>query len=100
MNIMLVCNAGMSTGMLAKKMEKVSNGECKVKAYGISEYTEHLDNIDVILVGPQIRFEFDEVKKRAGNIIVLNIDPIKYGTMNAEEILKTVYHEVGGNRDE
>lgn len=96
MNIMLVCNAGMSTGMLAKKMENVSNGECRVKAYGISEYENHLENIDVILVGPQIRFEYEEIKEKAGGIKVLNIDPIKYGTMNAVEILKTVYKEVGG----
>ncbi|VYU56854.1 Lichenan-specific phosphotransferase enzyme IIB component [Clostridium tertium] len=100
MNIMLVCNAGMSTGMLAKKMEKVSEGKCKVKAYGIAEYMDHLENINIILVGPQIRFEYEDIKNTAVNIPVLNIDPMKYGSMDAESILKTVYDELGGGNDE
>lgn len=100
MNIMLVCNAGMSTGMLAKKMEKVSNGKCTVKAYGIAEYMDHLEDVNIILVGPQIRFEYEEIKNTAETIPVLNIDPIKYGSMNAEAILKTVYDELGGENNE
>ncbi|GAA0078840.1 PTS sugar transporter subunit IIB [Clostridium sp. CTA-5] len=98
MNIMLVCNAGMSTGMLAKRMEKVSEGKCNVKAYGIAEYMDHLENVDVILISPQIRFESDGIKKSAGNIAVLNIDPMNYGSMNAEAVLKTVYDKLGGGK--
>ncbi|SHK26917.1 PTS system, cellobiose-specific IIB component [Clostridium cavendishii DSM 21758] len=100
MNIMLVCNAGMSTGMLAKKMEKFSEGKCTVKAYGIAEYMDHLENVDIILVGPQIRFQYEEIKDAVANIPVLSIDPIKYGSMNAEAILNTVYDELGGENNE
>ncbi|MCY6958115.1 PTS sugar transporter subunit IIB [Clostridium brassicae] len=100
MNIMLVCNAGMSTGMLAKKMEKISEGKCKVKAYGIAEYMDYLENVNIILVGPQIRFEYEDIKKTAGGIPVLNIDPLKYGSMDAASILKTVYVELGGRNNE
>ena len=96
MNIMLVCNAGMSTGMLAKKMEKSSEGKCIVKAYGIAEYMDHLENVDIILVGPQIRFQSDEIRENAGAIPVLDIAPMHYGCMNAEAILKTVYNKLGG----
>jgi cellobiose PTS system EIIB component len=96
MNIMLVCNAGMSTGMLAKKMEKVSEGKCNVKAYGIAEYMDHLETVDIILIGPQIRFQIDAIKATVGDTTVLNIDPMNYGTMNAAAILKTVYDKLGG----
>lgn len=98
MNIMLVCNAGMSTGMLAKKMEKISEGKCNVKAYGLSEYMDYLEGIDVILVGPQIRFEYESIQKMAEDIPVLNINPMYYGSMNAEAILKNIYDNLGVNK--
>ncbi|MEN0732826.1 PTS sugar transporter subunit IIB, partial [Listeria monocytogenes] len=41
-NIMLVCNAGMSTGMLAKKIEAASGNTLNVTAYSESEYTDYL----------------------------------------------------------
>ena len=34
--IMLVCNAGMSTGMLAKKIEAASDHTIEVSAYSLS----------------------------------------------------------------
>lgn len=100
MNVMLVCNAGMSTGMLARKMEKASEGKCKVKAYGIAEYMDHLENVDIILVGPQIRFQYDEIKNMAGDIAVLNIDPMNYGSMNAQAVLNSIYDRLGDENNE
>ena len=37
--IMLVCNAGMSTGMLAKRIQEASEGTMEVHAYGAVSYT-------------------------------------------------------------
>ena len=54
-HVMLVCNAGMSTAMLAQKINKNSDGYCYVEAFGEGEYQEHIDDFDIILVGPQIR---------------------------------------------
>ncbi|EAE2995096.1 PTS sugar transporter subunit IIB, partial [Listeria monocytogenes] len=50
-NIMLVCNAGMSTGMLAKKIEAASGNTLNVTAYSESEYTDYLDGVDLVLIG-------------------------------------------------
>ncbi len=41
--IILVCNGGMSTSMLAKRMNDEGGGKYEVSAYGEQEYTEHLD---------------------------------------------------------
>ena len=43
MKVMLVCNAGMSTGILAKRIEEASNGKVICKAYGEAEYVDHVD---------------------------------------------------------
>ena len=53
--VMLVCNAGMSTGIMAKKIEEASEGTLEVAAYGEAEFEDHLEGVEMILVGPQIR---------------------------------------------
>lgn len=90
-NILIVCNAGMSSGMLARKMEDASKGEAKVRAVGVADFVNSLEGVDLILIGPQIRFQINEIKEGAGNIPVANIDPAKYGIMNGAGVLKDAY---------
>ena len=87
--IMLVCNAGMSTGMLAKRIEEASNGEMEVKAYGEAEYLDYVEGTDLILVGPQIRHLLPDIKKSV-SIPVEAIAPQHYGIMNG----KAVYQDI------
>lgn len=85
--ILLVCNAGMSTSILAKKMEEEGKGEISVTAVGVSEYGECSNGKDIILVGPQIRFQADEIRASV-EIPVMVIDFQKYGLIDAAGILK------------
>ena len=81
MNIVMLCNLGMSTGMMVKKLEQEAakrNLEATVHAYPMVELDEHLDGTDAILLGPQIRFALDDIKKQA---------PQDFGTMNAAKVL-------------
>ena len=87
--IMLVCNAGMSTGMLAKRIEEASQGTMEVKAYGEAEYMDFLDGVDLILVGPQIRHLLPDIQA-AVSVPVKGIAPQHYGIMNG----KAVYEEI------
>lgn len=87
--IMLVCNAGVSTGMLAKKIQEASQGTMEVKAYGEVEYTDYLDGIDMLLVGPQIRHLLPSIKASV-SCPVQAIPPQYYGMMNG----KAVYEEI------
>ena len=41
--IVLVCNGGMSTAMLAKRMREASEEELDIAAYGEVEFLEHID---------------------------------------------------------
>lgn len=87
LNILIVCNAGMSSGILARKMEDSSKGEAVVKAVGVSEYQDKLENVDVILVESQIRFQLNEIQENA-ELPAMTIDLAKYGIMDAEGILR------------
>ena len=83
MNIVMLCNLGMSTGMMVKKLEQEAakrNLEATVHAYPMVE-------LDAILLGPQIRFALDDIKKQAGSIPVMAIAPQDFGTMNAAKVL-------------
>ncbi len=85
--IVLVCNAGMSTGILAKKMEAAANGEYEIKAYGDKDFQNNLENAEVILVGPQIRYMIEDIKKDY-DIPVAGINPMKYGMMDGKGVLE------------
>ncbi|MFK9094425.1 PTS sugar transporter subunit IIB [Bacillus salipaludis] len=87
--ILLVCNAGMSSGILAKKMEDASNGTMKINAVGVSDYKDHLEDKELILIGPQIRYHLEEIRNSV-NVPVILIDFQKYGLMDAAGILNDV----------
>lgn len=91
----LFCDAGMSTSLLASRMQKVADANklpIEVKAFSDSKMEEVIEknNPDAILLGPQVRHIYDktvEKYKKPGNIVML-IDPDDYGSMNRERVLK------------
>ncbi|MTB64844.1 PTS sugar transporter subunit IIB [Streptococcus sp. zg-86] len=92
-NIMLVCNAGMSTSMLVTKMLKSAADkgiETTIWAVPVSEVADEVANksIDVLLVGPQVKFMLDEYKENYEPAIkVGDINMVDYGTMNGDKVL-------------
>lgn len=90
--ILLVCSAGMSTSMLVKKMQDTANKEGKdydFEALALSEAETKVDEVDVILLGPQVRFQKAQVEKVAnGKVPVDVIDMQQYGMMDGEGVLK------------
>jgi len=92
--IMLVCSAGMSTSLLVTKMEKAAEArglDAEIFAVSASEADTHLEskNIDVMLLGPQVRFmraQF-EPKVAAKGVPLDIINMQDYGMMNGEKVL-------------
>lgn len=88
--IMLVCNAGMSTGMLAKRIQDASNGTMEVHAYGEAEYIDFLEGVELILVGPQIRHQIPTIMAQVAGIPVKAIAPQFYGMMDGKGVYKEI----------
>ena len=94
--ILLVCSAGMSTSLLVTKMEaaaKEKGVETKIFALPFSDAPRVLEEVDCILLGPQVRFQKKKKKKlaasrKAGQIPVDVIDMRDYGTMNGKAVLE------------
>lgn len=89
--ILLVCNAGMSTSMLVKKMQdtgKELNIDVSIEAKSLADAKKEITEADIILLGPQIRYELDNVKKIAGTTPVEAINMMDYGMMNGKKVLE------------
>ncbi|MEB8090990.1 PTS sugar transporter subunit IIB [Mammaliicoccus lentus] len=93
--IVLVCAAGMSTSMLVKKMQEaaIEQGlDREIYAIASSEVDKKLseDEINVLLLGPQVRFLKNEFESKVSgkNIPVEVIPNVDYGTMNGTNVLK------------
>ncbi|HBF7900613.1 PTS sugar transporter subunit IIB [Clostridioides difficile] len=92
--ILLVCVGGMSSTLLVNKMEKDAkkrNIDCKIWAVGEGDIKSELDNFDILLLGPQLRFMLDDVKSIVGDKApVAIIDMVNYGTCNGHAVLNSV----------
>jgi PTS system cellobiose-specific IIB component len=93
MNILLCCAAGMSTSLLVSKMEKAAREQglqCRIWTVSGSEVRDHIDQADVLLIGPQVRYmlkQLQELGKEKG-VPVDVINTVHYGMCNGEAVLK------------
>ncbi|EAR65860.1 PTS system, cellobiose-specific IIB component [Bacillus sp. NRRL B-14911] len=103
MNILLCCAAGMSTSLLVTKMETAAKSqgiEAKIWAEGADAVKRHIDNADVLLLGPQVRYLMPQMKKlcEEKNIPVDSINPVHYGMCNGPEVLKAAIDLINGQK--
>lgn len=96
--ILLVCSAGMSTSMLMNVMRKYAaeiNYDCSVDAKPVGTVETTGKDADIILLGPQIRFNLSKVQKMFPDKPVEAIDPALYGAMNGEAIINHIKEVIG-----
>lgn len=95
--ILLVCSAGMSTSMLVKKMEdfsKKNNLDYEIKAMGMAEAKPIINEWDIIMIGPQVSFILNDIKKLTSkpvDVIPSNI----YALGKGEEAIKMAQKMLG-----
>ena len=91
--ILLVCSAGMSTSLLVNKMKSAAqdmNVEVEIEALPVSECSTKINEVDIVLLGPQVRFQKPQVEKLTnGTIPVEVIDMRQYGVMDGKGILES-----------
>jgi len=91
--IMLFCAAGMSTSLLVSKMQKEAEArginDLKIWAVGQAEYERELADVDVCLLGAQVRFRLKEAQEKGGKagVPVDVINMMDYGSCNGPKVL-------------
>lgn len=90
--ILLVCSAGMSTSLLVEKMKKAALERqlpCEIEAIPVADFDARVDEADVVLLGPQVRYKLAACKQVAdakGKPIDV-IDMMAYGMVNGAQVL-------------
>ncbi len=94
--VYLFCSAGMSTSMLASKMQEVANAHnlpMEVEAFPDGKMGQIIEekHPDVILLGPQVKYRYNETVEKYGHlgIPIQVIDSAAYGMMDGEKVLKS-----------
>lgn len=82
----------MSTSLLVNKMKKIAAEhklEAEIMAVPETLAPSHFDNINILLLGPQIKFLEEKMRDlAAGRFPVLTINTQKYGMMDGLGVLK------------
>ncbi|MCR2045344.1 PTS sugar transporter subunit IIB [Anaerosalibacter massiliensis] len=88
--IFLLCSAGMSTSLLVNKMKEAAKSqgyEYDIAATSLANLKDIKDEADVILLGPQVRFDKERVEEEVKNIPVDVVDMTAYGMMDGKKVL-------------
>lgn len=90
--IFLCCAAGMSTSMVMNKMKQAAANkhiEVDIIAVSMDDFDRTLPNYDCCLLGPQIKYKFEEFDKKATALgkKVAVINSMDYGMMRGDKIL-------------
>jgi len=99
-NVLLICGTGASSGFMAKNIRKAAKDKGKdvnVKARSDSELDEYIEEIDLLLVGPHLKYMLDDLKKEAKpyNVPVEIINEDAYGTLDGEAVLNQIESLIG-----
>lgn len=97
--IVLACQFGASTDLLAVKMQEAAKKQSlavSVNAYSYTKLEQVVDQADVILLGPQIRFKQKALEKQFADkgVQFMVINPSDYGMLNGEGVLQQAIAKV------
>lgn len=92
LTITLLCNLGMSTSMLIGTMTEAAKAKglaVDINALPFDKIGDRINNTDILLLGPQVRYLLSKFQKEYGDKIpvieVINMSD--YGLVNGEKIL-------------
>lgn len=91
----MFCFAGMSTSVLVKKMNeyaKINNLDYTIEAYAETEVSSKVKDLDIVLLGPQIKYMKSRVEEicKPYNVPVLIVSNIDFGRMDAKNVIETI----------
>ncbi|MGX8833367.1 PTS sugar transporter subunit IIB [Amedibacillus sp. YH-ame6] len=91
-HIGMFCFAGMSTSVLVARMKECADNdgiECTINAYPETEVADKAKDLDIVLIGPQIKY----MKKRIEalctplGVKVMVVSNVDFGRMDARHVL-------------
>ena len=96
LRIALFCSGGMSTSLVGSKMQKVYDQEQKnvqVDAYDFGMIDEVCDDVDVIVIAPQISWAYDQVVEAHPDKKVIKLSMQEFGSMDGQVLVNRLAEE-------
>lgn len=98
MKIYLFCNAGMSTSLVGSKLKKaysdIGRNDVEVEAFDFSMLQDVVEEADVLIIGPQIAWAYDDVKKDYPDKKVILLTMTEFGSMNGQVVMERIEKEL------
>ncbi len=97
--ILLCCSAGASSSILVKSMRNAAKKyqvDCVIAATSITQLQQYISKADVVLVAPQLVYEYDRISQMAlpSQTRVFLIGRKDYGKMDGEHILLQTLNKI------
>lgn len=95
-NIILLCNAGLSTSMLVTKIQEAAKAkayELQIAAYPASDAATVAKDADMVLLGPQIMYMEKQIKKEVSCPVAV-IDRRQYGMVDGKGVLAFIQKQL------
>lgn len=98
-NVLLVCGTGASSGFMAKNIRNAAKArgvDVSVKARSDSEVEEYIEEIDLLMVGPHLKYILGDLEEIADpfDVPVRIIDEDAYGSLDGEAVLNAIVEEL------
>lgn len=91
--ILLLCAAGITTSLLTKKLDelvKEKNDQYEVVACPIAEVATLGQSAQMMLLSPQVRFNYGKIQQMFPNKLVIKIESDEYTSLEASKILRKI----------
>jgi PTS system cellobiose-specific IIB component len=103
--VLIVCQGGMSSSFVVRKTKVAfenHNEEIDIHAYAGLELVDHIDDVEIVLVAPNILYMMDEIERicKARNIRPITIPFEYYGQMDGEAIRNLIIESNKKNLEE
>ncbi|MEG0177824.1 MAG: PTS sugar transporter subunit IIB [Anaerorhabdus sp.] len=94
-SILLVCGTGASSGFMAKNLRvaaKSKGYEISVKARGDAEVEDYVEEIDLLLVGPHLKYMLKDLEEITNpyNVPVKIIPDAAYGSLDGDAVIEFI----------
>ena len=98
-NVLLVCGTGASSGFMAKNIRQAAKAhgvDISFKARSDSEVEEYIEEIDLLLVGPHLKYMLNDLEEIADpyDVPVRIIDEAAYGSLDGEAVFEFTMREL------
>lgn len=90
--IVLVCDGGISISVFGKQVQDRADSigyHLEVQSSSMRQVKDHED-IDLVLLAPQLRFQIKELEKAMPHTQVANIDMRIYGRKDEDALIKEI----------